>query len=83
MTELELPELDAYDTDLPTHEFPTEKPASEPYVCDIVSGWWGIATVTDVAETQGSSRIMSERGKAFWIDNSEIERNLTDEKVGR
>lgn len=80
---IDLPELDAYLADLPTHNFPTEKPANEPYVLDIVEGWWGRGTVTDVAETQGACRIVLDNKRTFWVDNSEIRRNLTDEKVGR
>lgn len=80
---LDLRELDEYLNDLPTHEFPTDKPADEPYALDIVSGWWGVGTVSDVAETQGTCRVITERGKTLWIENSEIKRNLTEEKTGR
>lgn len=80
---IDTPELEEYIKALPTHNFPTEKPADEPFRLDVVKGWWGTGVVTDVAETQGSCRVQTERGKCFWVENSEITHNVTEEKAGR
>lgn len=71
-------ELDDYINALPTHDFITEKPANEPYPLDKVRGWWGEGFVSDVAETQGSCRVVTTSDFAgFWIENTEIDTNLT------